>query len=238
MRPSPNRARGALAALAILALIASGCAKKKPAALPPAPRIGTTETGLASWYGYPYHGRRSADGEIYDMNKFTAAHRTLPFGTWVEVTNLSNQEKVRVRITDRGPFVRGRIIDLSRAAAKAIDLIGPGVTRVRLMVVAPPTIEARIEPMASVAGLPPVDPDVFAVQVGAFADRQRAEQLRASLAKKYGDAQIILRDGRPPLWRVLVGREPDIPSAERLAQRLRSEYGTAFVVRLDQTGSD
>ena len=83
----------------------------------------TTETGIASWYGYPYHGRRAANGEIYDMEKLTAAHRTLPFGTWVRVTNLTNSKTVDVRITDRGPFIDGRIIDLSKAAAREIDQV-------------------------------------------------------------------------------------------------------------------
>ncbi len=229
MRLIPSCLGGFIAVLAILALAASGCAKKRPSTLPGAPLIGATETGLASWYGYPYHGRRASNGEIYDMNKFTAAHRTLPFGAGVEVTNLSNGQKVRVRIIDRGPFVEARIIDLSRAAARAIGVFGPGTARVRLMVVPPPTIGSYPAP---------AEPDVFAVQVGAFADRQRAERLRARLAKKYGAAQLVRRDGNPPLWRVLVGREPDIPAAESLAQRLRPEVGDAFVVRLDPNGTD
>ncbi len=93
--------------------------------LPPA-RIGDTETGIASWYGEPYNGRRSASGEIYDMEQLTAAHRTLAFGTWLEVNDLDNGKQVEVRITDRGPFVKGRIIDLSLAAARKIDMVGPG----------------------------------------------------------------------------------------------------------------
>lgn len=97
--------------------------------------IGHTETGMASWYGEPYHGRQAANGEVFDMNRLTAAHRTLPFGTWVEVANLSNAKRVTVRITDRGPFVHGRVIDLSRAAADQIDMIGPGTARVRLRVI-------------------------------------------------------------------------------------------------------
>ena len=116
----------------------TGCAKKTAARVPspvqPA-RIGETETGLASWYGVPYHGRRSANGETYDMEKFTAAHRTLPFDTWVEVTNLMNNKHVDVRITDRGPFVNGRIIDLSLAAARELDMVAAGVVRVRIKVV-------------------------------------------------------------------------------------------------------
>jgi rare lipoprotein A len=96
------------------------------------------ETGYASWYGGKFHGRLTANGETFDTNKLTAAHKTLPFGTVVEVTNLSNGESVQVRINDRGPFVEGRIIDLSRAAAREIDMLGSGVARVSLTVLRRP----------------------------------------------------------------------------------------------------
>jgi rare lipoprotein A len=124
----------------------TGCARKTsarvPASVKPAP-IGATETGIASWYGIPYDGRRAANGEIFDMKKLTAAHRTLPFDTWVEVTNLENKKRVDVRITDRGPFVKGRIIDLSQAAAREIDMLTAGVVRVKVKVI------KKKEPVAS-----------------------------------------------------------------------------------------
>ena len=126
-----------LGMLAVL-LMTTACSRKTVARAPrptaPPPRIGATETGIASWYGVPYHGRRTSNGETYDMDKLTAAHKTLAFDTWVEVTNLDNGKKITVRINDRGPFVRGRIIDLSRAAARRIEMIGPGTARVRLKV--------------------------------------------------------------------------------------------------------
>jgi rare lipoprotein A len=96
---------------------------------------GYEETGIASWYGGKFHGRRTASGEVYDMYELTAAHRTLPFGTVVRVTHLANRRSVEVRITDRGPFVKGRIIDLSYAAAKRLDMVREGVARVKLVVV-------------------------------------------------------------------------------------------------------
>jgi rare lipoprotein A len=96
---------------------------------------GYAETGVASWYGKKFHGRQTANGERYDMYGMTAAHKTLPFGTMVEVTNLTNGKKVTVRINDRGPFIRGRIIDLTYTAAKKIDMIGPGTAKVRIRVV-------------------------------------------------------------------------------------------------------
>jgi rare lipoprotein A len=121
-----------------MAALLSACGGKKVRVAKPA-QPGQSETGIASWYGHPYHGRQAANGEIYDMEKLTAAHRTLPFETWVRVHNLSNDRKVDVRIQDRGPFIDGRIIDLSRAAAEEIDLIRPGITRVRVTVIAPPS---------------------------------------------------------------------------------------------------
>jgi rare lipoprotein A len=123
-------------------MLLSSCARKTSAHVPPPvkpARIGETETGIASWYGPPYHGRQSANGEIFDTEKLTAAHRSLPFDTWVEVTNLVNKKHVDVRITDRGPFVNGRIIDLSLAAAREIDMVGVGIVRVRIKVIQRPS---------------------------------------------------------------------------------------------------
>src|ERR1700678_2355310 len=134
----------------VIGAVIEGCAKKKTrvATVPPppgrsptpAPPAGSVERGMASWYGHPYHGRRAADGEIYDMETLVAAHRTLPFNTWVRVYNLNNNKTVDVRIIDRGPFVDGRIIDLSHAAAQAIDMIGPGIAQVRVEILSAPPI--------------------------------------------------------------------------------------------------
>ena len=213
-----RRAFCALAAAAI-----SGCARRRrvPAVRPLT--VGYTEIGVASWYGYPYHGRRAASGEIYDMEKLTAAHRTLPFGSLVRVENLENGRRVQVRINDRGPFVEGRIIDLSRAAARALGMLGPGTARVRLVLI----------------GLPEkTQGGYFAVQTGAFRERANAERQRRDLRRRYGEVRIIPRDGDPVLWRVLVGREPTPEQAAALAERLRAEVGEAFVVRLDEPPGD
>lgn len=185
--------------------------------------IGYTEVGIASWYGYPYHGRRAASGEIYDMEQYTAAHRTLPFNSRVRVENLENGRHVEVRINDRGPFVEGRIIDLSRAAARSIGMLGPGTARVRLVLVGLPGAHGG---------------EWFAVQTGAFRERANAERQRRSLERRYGEVRIVPRDGDPVLWRVLVGRESSREAAEALAARLRAELGEAFVVRLDEPGAD
>jgi rare lipoprotein A len=211
----------ACALLSGCALLLSGCAKKHHiAATPSAPvAVRSTETGLASWYGHPYHGRAAANGEIYDMEKFTAAHRTLPFGTLVRVTNLGNRKTVDVRIIDRGPFVAGRIIDLSHAAAQAIDMIGPGVSQVRLDIIA-------------FQNVVPAE-NWYAVQAAAFQDKDRAERLRQSMEREFGSAQLVLRRGYPVLWRVLVGKEHTEDAANLLAERIRAEVGSGFVVRLD-----
>lgn len=224
-RRSIARSRATPAVFAALALTAAvlalaGCAKKRhTTAVPAPPRIINGETGLASWYGHPYHGRPAANGEIYDMEKLTAAHRTLPFGTWVRVVNLTNDKTVDVRITDRGPFVENRIIDLSHAAAVAIALVGPGVARVRLDVLSIP---------AAASG-----ENWYGVQAGAFLDADRAERLRASLEQQFGPAHLVQRADSPSLWRVVVGRVPSEEAAADLAQQVRRLTGTAFVVRLD-----
>jgi rare lipoprotein A len=138
----------------------------------------------------------------------------------VRFRNLSNGKTVDVRIIDRGPFVGGRIIDLSHAAAQAIDLIGPGVAQVEVTVLGVP---ANAEPA------------LFAVQVGAFRDKANAERLERSMTTAYGAGKMVLRGGDPPLWRVLAGREPSEEAAEILAKRVRAEQQVpeAFVVRVD-----
>jgi rare lipoprotein A len=229
--PDTSRRR----ALALLAapLLAISCAKKKSARVPAAPRIGALETGIASWYGPPYHGRRAASGEIYDMEKLTAAHRTLPFNTWVEVTNLTNGKKVRVRITDRGPFVGGRIVDLSRAAAREIDMIGPGIAKVRLEVISPPG-----NPPGNPPANPPAAAGLYAVQVGAYLNRDGAERMQKTAQRRYQECRLVRRDGATVLWRVLIGKETSETAAQELAGRLRLEFGEVFVVRLDDPAAD
>jgi rare lipoprotein A len=220
------------------ALLLSGCGGKKRVSLPTAARLGATETGVASWYGRPYHGRRAANGEIYDMEKMTAAHRTLPFGTWLRVTNLSNGKTVDVRITDRGPFIRGRIIDLSHAAAVSVAMVGPGTAKVKLTVIAPPRLDVKELPPPA---LPQIASGEFAVQVGSYADRRNAERVRAEMERSYGSAKVVLHDGAPPQWRVLVGREANEEAAGQLADRIRGDregkLPDAFVVRLDVEGA-
>lgn len=184
---------------------------------------GEAEIGLASWYGDPYHGRPTANGEIYDMNAFTAAHRTLAFDTWVRVTSLENGLFTTVRINDRGPFIEGRIIDVSRSAAQAIGMIGKGTMLVRLEVVKRPTEEAGAQPL-------------YSVQVGAFQSEDNAMRMQSELVKDFGDVFIqpqSMPDGT--YYRVRVGRLHTYAEAEELARAVRGHPAvtSAFVVRQD-----
>lgn len=216
-----HRSKALVALLAAL-LLSSACSKRKHSPpVPFTPSPGWTETGVASWYGHPYHGRKAANGETYDMEQLTAAHRTLPFGAILSVTNLTNQKQVEVRVTDRGPFVGNRIIDLSRAAARDLGIIGPGTARVRIRLI-------EYGPARLLPGSGP-----FAVQVGAFSDRGNAEKLSRRLARQYDPVDIVKRDGDGAPWRVLVGRKNDQGDAESLAAALRLEFKDVFVVRLD-----
>jgi len=193
---------------------------KTPVAPVPA---GYTEEGNASWYGIPFHGRRASNGEIYDMHQLTAAHRTLPFDTMVRVTNLSNNKSTVVRITDRGPFVENRIIDLSQAAAKEIESIGPGVVRVRLEVL------GNVDPTEG----------YFTVQVGAFRDRGNAERLRDRLNASYTPIFIQQYDSADgTFYRVRVGKISGESAAQDFAEQLRAKEGfTTMVLRLDEPPS-
>lgn len=218
----PNRAMlRTLVIVGFALMMASSCARNRPVKhVPRAPatpvktvHIGDVERGIASWYGEPYHGRRAANGETYDMNQNTAAHRTMPFETWVRVDNLTNGKSVEVRIIDRGPFVDGRIIDLSRKAAEQIAMIGPGTAKVKLTVIEPP---------------PQFRGEKYGVQVVATEDRSRAEQLAQSLSQRY--EKVRLREGQSNLYRVVVG-EGTREQAEALLRRLRADGYAGFVAR-------
>lgn len=175
---------------------------------------------MASWYGHPYHGRAAANGEIYDMEKLTAAHRTLPFNTWVRVENLANNQTVDVRIIDRGPFVGGRIIDLSHAAAQQVQMIGTGIAKVRVTILAAPQV---------------MEAAVFGVQVGLFRVRENADRLQVEMKQRYGASRLVERPGTVTMWGVVAGEESSTEKAEALAIRIRGDISVpeAFVVRLD-----
>ena len=233
----------AFAVIVVLSCVACGkhVKARAPVQPPVAAVIGATENGNASWYGVPYNGRPAASGEIYDMEQLTAAHRTLPFQTWVEVTNLSNGRHVTVRINDRGPFVDGRIIDLSLAAARAVDLVRAGVAPVRLRIVAGPAeapaptpIETPIPVAASAAEIPTNTlTETYAIQAGAFAERPRAEDLAERMRAGFPElgVRVVALQVDPVRWRVLVGSALNMDAALALAIRVRDFVGESLVVR-------
>lgn len=195
----------------LLAALLVGCVSSRPARNP---EPGDRHEGVASWYGGKFHGRRTANGEVYDMHGFTAAHRQLPFGTWLEVENLANGRTVQVRINDRGPFKGRRILDLSFSAAKALDMIGPGTARIRATVL--PDGPRK-----------PFPEERYTVQVAAFSELDRAEVLRDTLRGTYPEA-LVRSDG---VWhRVQVGDYDDRGAAELVRGDLLRQGFTALVV--------
>lgn len=192
---------------------------------------GFRQKGLASWYGREFHGRSTSNGETYDMYGVSAAHKTLPLGTVVRVENLNNGRTIKVRINDRGPFVRGRIIDLSYGAAKALGVVGPGTAPVEITAVAAP---ART--VAGSGGKPvfrPVDlySGNFTFQVGAFRERSNAERLKQRLSSSYQNVHIASFDRGDGLYhRVRIGRVDNLKDAERFEADLLRRGFQVFIV--------
>jgi rare lipoprotein A len=178
-----------------------------------------TEVGLASWYGPPYNHRRGANGQIYDENALTAAHRTLPLNSLVRVTNLKTGQSAIVRITDRGPFVPGRMLDLSLATAKAVGVWRAGVAKVRMDVYGAPGETAA-------AGR-------WCVQIGPFRGQRSAVALRNSLARKYPNARVLEFAGPTGHWVRIFPASDDRSQAAALAEQVQPREGKAYLVRLD-----
>jgi len=232
----------------LLAFLFISCAGKAPPPRPsgyPKPyRVGKTwyqpiphardfrQKGKASWYGADFHGRRTSNGEIYDMHAATAAHKTLPFNTYVRVINLDNNRSTRVRINDRGPFVRGRIIDLSKTAAAEIGMLGPGTANVEIVALG--AISERVADGKVVRTYTPQDyyTGQFTFQVGAFKNRDNAERLRHRLNEKYINAHIsVFESESGTFFRVRVGLCTDLEQAEGYEKTLIQDgFPEAFIV--------
>jgi rare lipoprotein A len=179
-----------------------------------------SETGIASWYGAPYHNRRGSNGEIYDMHAMTAAHRTLPLGSTVRVTDVKTGSSAVVRITDRGPFIEGRIIDLSRSAAEKVGIVQRGTAEVRIDVLKTPT------PMTSGGR--------WAVQIGAFEREQAARELASHLSRRYRTANVLTFDSPVGDWWVRIRVKGDVRDrAEEVMHDTKTSQGAIFLVRLD-----
>ena len=201
---------GVVVGLASLA----GCSRAVVTSPPVPPAAGMEEVGMASWYGAPHHGRRTASGEVYDMHRLTAAHKTLPFGTRVLVTNRDTSQAAELRVNDRGPFVENRILDVSYAAARLLGAVGPGVIPVRVRVLSLPARGA--------AGDGP-----YTVQIGSFTTRARAEALRDTVS---GAAVIETAVAGETVYRVHVGSYPDRPRAAAAARALTTRGYQALVI--------
>ena len=179
-----------------------------------------TETGLASWYGPPYHNRRGSNGEVYNMHAMTAAHRTYPLGSIVRVTNVKTGDTALVRITDRGPFIPGRVLDLSLAAAQKLAVWKPGVAPV------------KVELMQSAA--PPDSGGKWAVQIGGFPDEDVATQLADHLTRRYHTAKVLRFASPAGDWWIRVRvLDDDHDRAQKLAAETETPEGAVFLVRLD-----
>jgi rare lipoprotein A len=233
-----------LVATAALIAFASGCAHREPPpsttvpdtaappttvpdTAPPEPKpakVRKVEKGIASWYGEPYHGRRTASGEVYDMHRLTAAHRTLAFGTVVRVTRRDTKEWVEVRINDRGPFIKGRIIDLSFEAAKRIGLDIDGVAPVKVEI-----LDRR-----HVANPTPSTPEpshpkhCWWVQVGAFGSEDNARRAKAAL-EAAGESTVVM-EAPGGLRRVRVGPFDSKKKATKARKRIRDAWPAATLV--------
>jgi rare lipoprotein A len=178
--------------------------------LPPSSGGPVTQTGIASWYGPGFHGKATASGVIYNQDDLTAAHQTLPLGTRVMVTNLENGRLTEILINDRGPFAKGRIIDLSYTAAESLGMIGPGTIPVRIEVIDSPQ---RIQFIPSSLD--------YTLQMGSFAQLENAQNLRDRLVKSYSDVAIIpLHTKDVTYYRVQLGNFSNRTAAEERARQL------------------
>ncbi len=210
--------------LAGLFLTLDGCAggRSQKVSYPPGYPIGYVERGEASWYGPGFHGHKTANGEIYDMNRMTAAHRTLPLGSVAVVRSLSNGREITVRINDRGPFARGRILDLSYAGAQALHMVGNGTDEVELRVVSYQGALDRLAPLR--------------VQVGSFSDLQNAHALLAQLELAQYNARLVRGSYQGRFtYRVQVGYFHSEDQALVAARRLSAQFRVDPVIVRDES---
>lgn len=209
-----------IAAIVLILSVTWGCTLVRREPVPP--RIKRVEIGWASWYGKKFHGRRTASGDVYDMHQLTAAHKTLPLGTPVIVTHVNNGKSVQVTINDRGPFVRGRIIDLSYAAAQALEMVEEGVAKVRVEVLDTGPIST------------PSPEGPFTIQVGSFISQSNAINLMEELQRAYKDVYITeLKTPENTYYRVRLGKFKTRDEAYRFATRLAQDGYNAYMTTIE-----
>lgn len=204
--------------------ITSRISKKEPAQPPPNKLNKAIETGVASWYGPNFHGKMTANGEIYNMNSLTAAHRTLPFNTFVRVQNVDNDKSVVVRVNDRGPFKDNRIIDLSKKAASKLEMIGPGTAHVRLFVV-----EGNNEKIIN----KDLKVSTYTVQLGSFQEEKHAVKISNEIRGARIE-QFTLNDGTE-VYRIYYGIFTDKNEAQKEQRRLQRQGYNGYVKQLENS---
>jgi len=186
---------------------------------PPAPDSRVSQTGIASWYGPGFHGKATASGDVYNQNDMTAAHQTLPLGSKVMVTNMENGRAAEVFVNDRGPFAKGRIIDLSYAAAQSIDMVGPGTALVRLDLLESPVPLRAIRPTLD-----------YTLQLGSFSQLENAQQLRDRVVKSFDSVMITpLQSKDTTYYRVHLGNFSNRSAAEEMARQI-SQAGYSVII--------
>jgi len=176
-----------------------------------------TEKGIASWYGKDFHGRKTANGEIYDMYKYTAAHKFLPLGSHVKVTNLKNQRSVVLRVNDRGPFIKGRILDLSYTGARELDIVEAGIAPIKLEVVQLPKHQQSVK---------------FFIQVGAFSNYENAKRMNQKLFSQYpSHFTKYQKPGDQEVYRVRIGPYTQLDLVKKNLEKLKTKgFGDSFIV--------
>jgi rare lipoprotein A len=191
---------------------------------------GFVQTGIASWYGDDFHGKRTSNGEIYDMHAMTAAHKTLPLGVFVKVTNTSNGHEAIVRVNDRGPFVKGRIIDLSYSAAKALGFDSAGTAPVRVE-----ALGYRGSRAGQYNALDNYDAGTYTVQVGSFKEQSNAYRLSGEMKRRYGFSEIHMTNVHgDTFYRVYAGKYTSLRAAEAAEQEFSQHgYPGSFSVALE-----
>ncbi|MDM8543435.1 septal ring lytic transglycosylase RlpA family protein [Desulfococcaceae bacterium HSG9] len=246
---SSNYIGGFIVLLVLLFLVYTGCSTKKTPSMPEHPEgypkpykvLGKwyqplphawefIQTGTASWYGKKFHGRKTSNGEIYNMYAVSAAHKTLPLGTYVRVTNLRNKRQLDLRINDRGPFVDGRVIDLSYKAGQKLGIIGTGTAPVKIVALGRAPSGKK---MGKAAYIPEnYEQGNFTIQIGAFSELQNAQRLKMKMSRVYRNAHITkYNNGRTILYRVRVGRCSTLMEARRLKKKLkRNGFNNAMIV--------
>ena len=205
-----------------LLVVLLSCARRPLPVPPPVYDKGQVIEGVASWYGKDYHGKPTASGEIYDMYGITAAHKTLPLGTVVQVTRKEKGKSVILKINDRGPFIEGREIDLSFGAAQALDMVNDGLASVQIAILKIPASGA-----GSIAG-------DYTLQVGSFSIKTNAESLLQTLRQEYPDVYLTTNETwKAKYYRVRLGRFKSRDSAEELASQLRQKGYVVYLTRGD-----